>query len=379
MRKINLIFCALLFAVFSTYAQNQTTFVDSIRSGGIYRHYRLYVPKEYNSQKASALIIDMHGYTSNAYQEQLYSNFMPVADTANFLVAYPDGTKYNGTGPQFWNAGISSGLVNDVGFISDLIDQIFTQYNIDVNSVYACGMSNGGFMSHTLACALNNKIAAIASVTGSMFTTQYMSCKPARVVPVMQIHGTADKTVPYIGNSAMMNIDTLVSYWVRTDKCHPTPVVDTLPDNDKADSCRAIHYVYEGGEKEATCEFYKIVGGEHTWPGAPIKIGVTNNDFNATEKIWLFFRKYKLNNMVGINELKPWDETRMDIYPNPCLDHLTVEGETIRLITIVDMNGKVVLSTNSKHIDVSALDKGIYSVILTSKKQQLVVRKLVKL
>lgn len=378
MKKIDLIFCALLFSILNTFAQNPVTIVDSIQSGGIYRNYRLYVSKEYNSQKASALIIDLHGYTSNASQEQIYSNFMPIADTANFLIVYPNGTRYGAGGPQFWNAGLSNGLVNDVAFISELIDHLHTQYNIDVNSIYACGMSNGGFMSHTLACALNNKIAAIASVTGSMFLTQYNTCSPSRVVPVMQIHGTADKTVPYTGNSAMLHIDSLISYWVRIDKCDALPVTDTVADKDKADSCRAIHYLYKNGAKGATCEFYKIVGGEHTWPGAPVKIGVTNMDFNASEKIWLFFRKYKLSDMVGIEEVQRRDEFRVDLYPNPCTDRLTVDGELIQLITIVDLAGKVVLSTTNKQIDVSALDKGMYSVILVSKKQRL-VRKMVKL
>jgi polyhydroxybutyrate depolymerase len=63
-------------------------------------------------------------------------------------------------------------------------------------------MSNGGYMSHTLACELSNRITAIASVTGSIFNTQYGSnCHPMRPVPVMQIHGTNDPTVPYIGSS----------------------------------------------------------------------------------------------------------------------------------------------------------------------------------
>jgi polyhydroxybutyrate depolymerase len=216
MKKIHLIFCAFLFAMISVSAQTQITIIDSIKSGGINRTYRLYVPKSYHPQKTSALIVDLHGYSSNASQEQLYSNFMPIADTANFLVLYPEGT-FSGNS-QFWNAGISSAWVNDVAFLSELIDHLQTQFNIDVNSIYACGMSMGGFMSHTLACALNNKIAAIASVTGSMFMTQYNTCNPTRVVPVMQIHGTADKTVTYNGNTAMINIYSLVQYWVRIDQ-----------------------------------------------------------------------------------------------------------------------------------------------------------------
>ncbi len=374
MKKINVFVCALLFLSISAFSQK--TVIDSIKTGEIFRNYRLYIPKSYDPKTASALVVDMHGYTSNALQEQAYSNFMPIADTANFIVVYPNGTVYGGS--QFWNAGISPTLVNDVDFISTLIDHISSQYTIDPNSVYACGMSNGGFMSHTLACALNNKIAAIASVTGSMFVTQYGNCFPGRVVPVMQIQGTADNTVPYTGNSAMLPIDTLIGFWVKKNKCDPTPLIDSVPDIDKADSCKAVHYLYKDGDLGATCEFYKVLNGGHTWPGSPYKIGVTNQDFNATEKIWLFFRKYKLNNLVGIEELKNEKTVAAELYPNPCVDQLHVTGEQLILVTICDMTGKVVISTSDKQIDVSSLAKGIYSVILTSKKQY-AVKKLVKL
>jgi polyhydroxybutyrate depolymerase len=316
----------------------------------------------------------MHGYSSNAMQEQAYSNFMPIADTANFFVVYPNGTIYNGM--QFWNAGLSTSLVNDVAFISDLIDHILLQFTIDVNSVYACGMSNGGFMSHTLACSLSNKIAAIASVTGSMFVTQYGTCVPGRVVPVMQIHGTADNTVPYSGNSGMIAIDTLMKYWVRQDKCSTTPEITNVPDINLADSCTAIHYVYRGA-LETSCELYKIVGGGHSWPGSPYKIAVTNQDFNASEKIWLFFRKYKLDKLAGVPEEK--QVARVNMYPNPCMDYLTVEYENAVSISIVDLTGKEIIRTNQRQINVSGLAKGIYSVVVISRDKQQVVKKLVKL
>lgn len=375
MKRINFAICIFLCALNSSFAQNSTTIIDSILSGGLQRTYRLYVPKSYDSKKSSSLIVDMHGYTSNAMQEQAYSNFMPIADTANFFMVYPNGTVYNGV--QFWNAGLSNSLVNDVSFISDLIDHIRSQFTIDINSVYACGMSNGGFMSHTLACSLNNKIAAIASVTGSMFVTQYGTCIPARVVPVMQIHGTADNTVPYVGNSSMTPIDTLMKYWVRNDKCNTVPEITNVPNVDLADSCTAIHYVYKDGTLGASCELYKIVGGGHSWPGSPFKIAVTNQDFNASEKIWLFFRKYKLDKLAGVSEEK--QIAKVNMYPNPCIDYLTVEYENAVSISIIDMAGKEVMRTNQRQINVSILAKGIYSVVVISRDKQQVMKKLVKL
>ena len=132
---LSLILISTLFAV-----KAQTTVIDSIYVGGQYRSYRLYVPAIYTGATARPLILNLHGYTSNAQQQQLYSNFMPIADTANFLMVYPNGT-YS-SGQRFWNAGLSSALVNDIAFLSALIDSLDLTYNINLNRVYSTGLSN---------------------------------------------------------------------------------------------------------------------------------------------------------------------------------------------------------------------------------------------
>ncbi len=363
----------LLFST-SLFISAQTTVVDSVLSGGIYRTYRLYIPATFTGYTPRPLVIDLHGYTSNATNEQLYSNFMPIADTANFLVVYPQGTNLNGL--PYWNAGISNTGVNDIQFISDLIGILENNYAIDHNCIYSCGMSNGGFMSHALACSLSNKIAAIASVSGSMFYTQYNYCWPNRPVPVMQISGTADGTVPYIGNTTMVPIDTLVKFWVLNDNCNPSPQFTAVPDINTTDACTAEHYVYSGGTYGSSCELYKIIDGAHSWPGSPYIIGVTNEDFTASLQIWLFFRKYRLNQLIGINELT--NAPHINIYPNPCSNVITIEGDQIETILIKDLNGRVIIETNKKQIDISQLAKGIYSLVSISGSFQS-VKKLVKI
>lgn len=352
---------------------SQTTVVDSIISGGIYRNYRVYVPAAYNGSTAWPLVFDLHGYTSSALNEQLYSNFMPIADTAHFLIVYPNGTLISGQ--PFWNAGFGA-TVNDVQFISNLIDTLSTQYNIDANSVYSCGMSNGGYMSHTLACELNDKIAAIASVTGSMSVLQKSTCTPNRAVPVMQISGNADGTVAYAGSSTSLPIDTLVKYWVMNDNCNPTPAFTAVPNTNLTDGCTAEHYVYSGGDNGSSVELYKIIGGGHTWPGSPFTIGVTNRDFNASLMIWLFFRKYHLDQFTSINELN--EALDITIYPNPAMDRINISVSGNVQISIMDMNGKQVLSSNNKTIDVSALAKGIYFIHVSNEKGS-AVKKLIRM
>lgn len=362
-----------IFISLTSFASAQTTVIDSIISGGIYRNYRVYIPAAYTGSTARPLIFDLHGYTSSASAEQAYSNFMPIADTANIIMVYPNGTVSGGY--PFWNAGFGAG-VDDIGFISNLIDTLMTQYNIDPDMVYSCGMSNGGYMSHTLACELSSRIAAVASVTGSMSTYQESTCSPVRAVPVLQISGNADGTVNYNGGTGYLPIDTLVNYWVNNNSCNPVPVFSNVPNTSTSDGCTAEHYVYSGGDNGSTVEKYKIIGGGHTWPGSPFIIGVTNLDFEASEKIWLFFRKYKLNQFVGVNEFQNRDE--VNIFPNPATGFITIAAETVSTIAIFDMNGKMIMESEQTQIDISTLSNGVYSVVIVSRNSRS-VKKLVKM
>lgn len=373
-----------IFSFLCLFGVSQTTVIDSIYSGGIYRNYRLYIPAAYNGLSARPLILNLHGYTSNASQQQLYSNFMPIADTANFLMVYPNGTLLSGQ--PFWNAGISSILVNDINFLSNLIDSLRAQYNIDVNGIYSTGMSNGGFMSHTLACELSHRIAAIASVTGSIFNTQYGSlCHPSRPVPVMQIHGTSDPTVPYAGNSAqaMMPIDSVVNYWVIKNGCNPIPVFAAIPNSNTSDGCTAEHYVYSGGYSGSSVELYKIIGGTHTWPGFPLGGVGTNLDINASKEIWRFFRQYKLNQLTSVNEINQ-QSLHFLMYPNPAQTILHVEmdisSDALIEYQLYNVLGEMVLSeeTARQQINMTDLPSGMYTLQVLQNHQALVKAKLVK-
>ncbi len=361
---------------------SQTTLVDSIFSGGIYRSYRLYIPAVYTGSSARPLIINMHGYTSNALQQQFYSNFEPIADTANFLMVYPNGT-YSGAN-RYWNAGLGPTGADDLGFLSHLIDSLKAQYNIDLNCVYSTGMSMGGFMSHTLACELSNRITAIASVTGSIFITQYgTNCHPTRPVPVMQIHGTADGTVPYIGNSTMLPIDSVVNYWVTKNNCSLIPTTMAVPNINLTDGCTADHFVYSGGTLGSTVEHYRVNGGAHTWPGAPFTIGVTNQDFSASKEIWRFFRPFKLNMLTSINEVDK-QNLNFSLFPNPTNNQLQFKydgyNQQFVSIEIIDICGKFVLNKiyDSNVIDVSKLNAGLYFITISENGKQIAKQKFVK-
>jgi polyhydroxybutyrate depolymerase len=384
---LSIIFISTLFIV-----QSQTTIVDSIFSGGIYRSYQIYVPSIYTGTTPRPLILNLHGYTSNANSQQLYSNFMPIADTANFLMVYPNGTF--SSGQRYWNAGLYSAGVDDIGFLSDLIDSLDLTYNINLNRVYSTGMSNGGFMSHTLACELSHRITAIASVTGSIFTTQYgVNCHPTRPVPVMQISGTADGTVPYAGNTsqAMMPIDSVVKYWVVKNNCNPVATFSNVPNTNTSDGCTAEHYQYNNGTSGSTVELFKIIGGGHTWPGFPFGGVGTNLDINASKEIWRFFNKYTLSSLTGINENEEINKSLI-VYPNPATETITIKSNEISSklfeVNIMDVLGNIVLAFPplegagggflNQEINLKSLSKGIYFITVKTKNSVVVKTKFIK-
>jgi len=354
------------------FGQSGITVVDSIMSNNIMRKYRLYVPNIYTGSQSVPLILNLHGYTSNALQQQLYSNFMPIADTANFLMVYPEGKAPLGN--QYWNAGFG-GTENDVLFMSDLIDSLKLTYNIDLNSIYSCGMSNGGIMSYYLACNLPNRIAAIASVTGSMLNS-WFTCAPSRPFPIMEIHGTADGTVNYLGDATFAPIDSVVKKWSNHNNCNPAPTTFSVPNISLTDNSTALHYVYSGGTSGSSVELYKVIGGGHSWPGAFAFLANTNQDFRASVEIWRFFRKYKLGQFVpnvGLSENAL--SQNIKLFPNPVTEKLFIEGLTEANVKVINLVGEMIIQKNNANsIDVSSLNSGIYFLQITSGNTQSVIK-----
>jgi len=343
----------------------QITLTESIMHDGIQRDYRLYVPASYNGSVAVPLVFNLHGYTSNAWQQELYGDFRPIADTANFLLVHPDGTT-DMSGTTFWNAFDWPGeTVDDVGFISALIDSLSAEYNINLNRVYTTGMSNGGFMSYKLSCDLSQRIAAMASVTGAMGPGMVASCNPSHPIPVMQIHGTADPTVPYAGSGSVgsLPIVDVVDYWVTFNNCTETAIETALPNISLSDGCTTDHLLYTGGDNGSTVEHYRVNGGAHTWPGAALNIGVTSQDFSASKEIWRFFSQYSLDQLVSVDQI-PSVEKPFAVFPNPSegVFRLRLKNGYVTQVRLFDALGKLVSAqTTSGHmVELAVPNSGVY-------------------
>ncbi|TGE25918.1 T9SS type A sorting domain-containing protein [Hymenobacter aquaticus] len=321
---------AAALALLPAASQAQSTITGTLVSGGITREYRLYVPAAYSAAKPVPLLFNLHGYSSNNLEQEVYGDFRSIADTANFLIVHPNGT-VDGSGNRYWNTFTAPGAggPDDVAFLSDLLTSLQARYSIDANRVYSTGMSNGGFMSYELACKLSNRVAAIGSVTGSVVQSRLSVCTPQHPVPVMEIHGTADNTVPYNGNILFVPVPAVVDYWARFNGCAPTPTVTTVPNTNTTDGSTAERYVYGGGRNGSVVEHYKIIGGGHTWPGAPVTIGVTNRDINASVEVWRFLRRYRLNQLsTPLSIGKAPAAADLTLYPNPATDLVTVRAAT---------------------------------------------------
>ncbi len=299
----------LLFCSLTVFSQTYSFTYQSI-----VRDYIVHLPTGYNVSNKYPLVINMHGYTSSASQQELYTQMDVVADTGKFIVVYPDGVS------NAWNGGFGvNPTVDDVGFLSMMIDTVKKKFSVDSLKIFSCGLSAGGFMSFRLACELPNKIAAIAPVSGLMSDSTRIFCQSICPVPLMYMHGTADGVVNYNGALGYVSVDSTIKIWIGKNGCPQTPVVTNLPDINTSDLCTVTKYVYSPGLNSSEVIFYKITNGGHTWPGAvPVtSLGNTNEDFKASGEIWNFFRKHSLNCGVnGVNAL-PAADFGLEIYPNP--------------------------------------------------------------
>ena len=258
---------------------------------GLDRTYLLYLPP--NPHPGMPLVLNLHGYGSDAVQQMNYTNMNAIADTAGFIVVYPNAVANR------WNSGISDSPrwpvpdVDDVGFIDALIDSMYGQLHIDLGRVFACGMSNGGFMSYRLACELGHRIRAAASVTGVISENTAMNCRSERVVPMIHIHGTDDRTVPYDGTVGWYSAKESVNFWSSRYDCVPSDL-KKLPDKDKADGSTVAKISYSDSLGRDLAILFVVSGGGHTWPGSAYDLpgaGATNRDINASEVILRFFSR----------------------------------------------------------------------------------------
>ena len=319
--------------------QSQTTTIDSIFYDGLWRNYRLFLPNGFNTISQHPLVFNLHGYGSNAFEQEIYSGFDAVADTANVIVCYPNGLNNS------WNAFNRS--PDDIGFIDTLITVLQNKYNINLNRLYSTGMSNGGFMSNYLACELSHRFAAIAPVAGTNSLFVQTNCSPSRHVPVLYIHGTADATVPYSGSTFFVSASEFMNLWSNINGCSTNIDTTLLSDISISDQCRAERITWHDCDSNKQVIHYRIIDGGHTWPGSPFIIGITNQDFNASAVIWNFFNQFSLT--TDIDNIPV--QTNIVISQNPFTSFIDISLPTSSKSTIFIYSSDGRLVQSSEHAE----------------------------
>ena len=363
MRKLLIMVATVSFTL--TYAQQ--TINGSIIHDGIQRDYILYIPAIYDGGTEVPLVFNFHGFGSNANEQMWYGDFRAIADSEGFLLVHPEGTFFYGN--QHWNVGgfTIGSTVDDVGFTEALIEELAGLYTINLDKVYATGMSNGGYMSFLLACQLSEKIAAVASVTGSMTPETFDACNPQHPTPILQIHGTNDEIVPYNGASWSLSIEDVMTYWVNYNNCDEPPSTTVFPDIDPTDGSTVEHIVYQNGDNNVTTEHMKVLGGRHTWPGSAYNFPGTNQDISASMEIWEFFSRFDINGTLSTGD---YNDRFVTIYPNPTRSTINLSFNFYERLnyTLFSATGQKLISgsleSSDSQIDLSNLPPNIYYLVI---------------
>lgn len=304
MTRIHLLLGLLLSVVLATQTNAQQTTSGTIRMGDMDRTYRLYVPAGYTGLEPVPLMFNLNGDDSEGILQEVFSEMNLVADTAGFLVVYPDASEGK------WSSGFVGAQyiwVDDVGFMEMLIDSIQKDFRVDPSRIYATGFGQGAFMSFRLACELDDRIAGIGAITGNMAVDMESYCTGSRPMPVVHLHGDLDVVNAYIfaGELPVFSLDSVLRFWEDCYHCYNEAQV--------------------------------AMGGAEAGPTWPIPVApepalvdraepVDQEDIHPSQVIWEFL--YDLTHANPKTKSHPrWhDGPQITIYPEPFIDELHIEN-----------------------------------------------------
>lgn len=263
------------------------------------RTYYMYTPKSYNPDRPMPLVLVFHGDDGSGHSMADVTRFNTIAEQKGFIVVYPDGIDHR------WSLrGKSPTKVNDVSFVSALINHIEQTRNIDSKRIYAAGFSKGAILTQVLACELPDKIAAFASVAGALPVRYKSHCQPQAPVSMLMINGTNDQEVHYQGDDStekgsLISIQDTVNFWRSHDQCQSPLQTQAVTEDDKSDRFKVKTARYNGCTDNSEILQLAVVDGGHFWPGGASQdpqVKQVNNQlgFSASETIWDFFQNHNL-------------------------------------------------------------------------------------
>ena len=362
-----------LFIVCISFSYAQGYISETIEYDGLTREYSIYVPASYDGTTSFPLLFNFHGGGGVIASQIAIADMSPIADTANFIVVYPQARQDPSDGNSFnWIPKVP-GTFDDVPFISSLIDTIASSYQINQDRIYACGYSLGGEMCFELACKLNSRIAAIAPVARTMQANPDSFCSPVHPTGVLTILGTDDNTSPYngltyLGTEYYLSAEETHNYWASHNNCDINPTMSTV-------SPSVERYTWSTTSGCSYVEELKVIGGGHDWPGS-----FGNMTIDSNTEIWQFVSKYDINGLIGCStaSINEYRKDNFRVYPNPVNTELTIEMELSeeKKYRIYSTIGGLVLSgklnSNINTIDLSSLPPNVYILNINNHSVKLV-------
>jgi len=264
--------------------------------GGTSRTYHLHVPPTVTPGVPAPLVLAFHGGGGDAVTFASRSGLIEMADREGFIIAFPEGTRNS------WNTEGSPAVgfasrndIDDLGFVTAMLDQLVRDYSINTARVFATGISAGAMMTYRLACDMPDRLAAVAVVAGTLADT---SCAGLTGVSLLHIHGSNDQNVPLEGGAGSMSA-------ARADYPPVMQGIDlfrarnqcTAPDISSAPASDTVCLTTSCGNG-TTVEFCEVTPGGHAWPGTdPARWQESNGVyvspyFSATDHIGAFFRTH---------------------------------------------------------------------------------------
>ena len=282
MKRLFIIIAVILYLAVDAMAAETVRYTMKFK--GETRTYWLYVPE--GASPATPVVLVLHGYGGNA--EGYCPAMLEVAEREGFAVCYPQGEK-DAKGKPCWNVGydVQQGLKrDDVGFVKALVKHIRKKHGIGKDNVFMSGMSNGGEMTYFMAYRHPELFNAFASIAGLTMQWAYKAWKAKRPVPLMEVHGTADKTSMWEGDpqdtggwGPYIAVPAAVGYWVAQARCTHEETSE-LP---RKGEHPVILHRYLGGDDGIEIRLYEVQGAKHSWH---------LSDMDTCEEMWAFFRQY---------------------------------------------------------------------------------------
>jgi polyhydroxybutyrate depolymerase len=233
-----------------------------------------------------------------------------IAEREGFIAVYPQGTK-DSNGNTFFNVGYEfhdDSTINDVSFIRELVRSLSQEFNLNRKKAFATGMSNGGDMSYLLACTSSDLFKAVAPVAGVLMKGLKDSCELNSPVPVFEIHGTADKISLFEGDlnnqegwGAYYDLPSTIDFFAERYQL-TNKSVKQITSKESGAEYDIFFERHWSNDLEEEVWMYSIEDGRHVWPGVKFNwwnnplaryyFGSGNEDINASEEVWAFFKKY---------------------------------------------------------------------------------------